>query len=70
MAKKRLFEDILRDPARFYRVPGDVLRDRRFTDVERATILKAWRDADPGRAAEIEPALAELESRGVHDAAE
>jgi hypothetical protein len=70
MAKKRLFEDILRDPARFYRVPGDVLRDRRFTDAERATILKAWRDADPERAAEIDLALAELGSRGVHDAAE
>jgi hypothetical protein len=70
MAKKRLFEDILRGPARFYRVPGDVLRDRRFADDERVAILKAWRDADPERAAEIDLALAELGSRGAPHAAE
>jgi len=68
MAKKKLFEDILRDPARFYRVPGDVLRDRRFADDERVAILKAWRDAEPQRAAEIDLALAELGSRGEHAA--
>lgn len=68
MAKKKLFEDILRDPARFYRVPGDVLRDRRFADDERLAILKAWRDADAPRAAEIDLALAELGSHGEHAA--
>ena len=33
MAKKQLLEDILRNPARFYRMPGDVLRDRHFGGV-------------------------------------
>jgi hypothetical protein len=68
MAKKKLLEDILRDPARFYRVPGDVLRDRRFADEERAAILKAWRQAEPERAAEIDPALADLGSGAPHAA--
>ena len=67
MAKKKLFEDILRDPARFYRVPGDVLRDRRFGDDERIAILKAWQGTDQTRAPEIGADLAELESRGPRD---
>lgn len=34
------------DPARFYRDPTDVVRDRRLTDEERLEILSAWeRDA-------------------------
>jgi len=32
MAKKKLLEDIKIRPARFYRLPGDVMRDRRFCD--------------------------------------
>jgi len=65
MAKKKLLEDILRNPARFYRVPGDVLRDRRFADDERGAILKAWQaQDDQGRGPEIALALAELEGRG------
>ena len=32
MAKKKLLEDIKLRPARFYRLPGDVMRDRRFAD--------------------------------------
>jgi len=32
MTKKRLFDDIRQNPARIYRTPGDVLRDRRFDD--------------------------------------
>ena len=71
MAKKRLLEDIFGNPARFYRVPGDVLRDRRFTDEERMAILTAWRALNDGREADIESALVELEQRGgVHHAAE
>jgi len=66
MAKKKLFEDILHDPARFYRVPGDVLRDRRFGDDERTAILKAWQNVDQTRVSEIGAALAELDSRGPH----
>ena len=65
MAKKKLLEDILHNPARFYRVPGDVLRDRRFDDAERADILRAWQELDRERAAEIGLALAELEGRGA-----
>lgn len=74
MARKKLLEDIIRNPARFYRVPADVLRDRRFADDERMALLRAWRAQDAGREAEIAAALAELESRnepdGVHHAAE
>lgn len=42
MAKKKLLEDIKLRPARFYRLPGDVVRDRRFADGERLEILHAW----------------------------
>jgi len=46
MAKKQLIEEIKVDPARFYRMPADVIRDRRFSDQERLEILQAWeRDA-------------------------
>jgi len=64
MTKKKLLEDIRRHPARIYRAPTDVLRDRRFGDAERLEILRAWRDAqdDPGQG-EIDAIIAELESR-------
>jgi hypothetical protein len=42
MMRKRLIEDVVENPSRFYRVPIDVLRDRRFDDAERARILDAW----------------------------
>jgi len=42
MTKKRLFDDIRQNPARIYRTPGDVLRDRRLRDVDRLEILAAW----------------------------
>jgi len=74
MAKKKLFTDIRQNPARFYRVPGDVLRDRRFDDAERISILKAWAALDAALddvfAAEITAALVELDGRSVHHAAE
>ena len=65
MSTKRLFDDIKQNPARIYRAPGDVLRDRRFADAERLEILRAWRQAQaaPAQAAEIELAIAELENR-------
>jgi hypothetical protein len=65
MSKKKLFEDIKQNPARIYRAPADVLRDRRFADVERLEILRAWRDSQPGSAPEMEidAAIAELEDR-------
>ena len=65
MAKKKLLEDIKVRPARFYRLPGDVMRDRRFGDAERMEILRAWlRDADAVSLMPlIENAIRELESR-------
>ena len=68
MTKKRLIEDIKQDPPRFYRVPGDVLRDRRFDDGERRDILVAWRAmAQSAAIAGIEDAMDELNS-GLHAA--
>ncbi len=43
VSKQKLFDDIKKNPARIYRMPADVLRDRRFGDAERAQILRAWR---------------------------
>jgi hypothetical protein len=65
MTKKKLFEDIKRHPARIYRTPNDVLRDRRFDDAERLEILRAWREAADASAdlSEIDVMIAELESR-------
>lgn len=61
MTKKKLLEDIRHNPARIYRTPSDVLRDRRFGDEDRLEILRAWRDA--GGEAEIDAMIAELRSR-------
>jgi len=63
MTKKRLFEDIRQNPARIYRTPGDVLRDRRFDDSERLQILQAWRENAGEAAGEITAMITELESR-------
>jgi len=63
MARRKLFEDILHDPPRFYRAPGDVLRDRRFDDAEREAILRAWQQARAAPAAELAAALSELEMK-------
>jgi hypothetical protein len=63
MAKKKLLEDIRLKPARYYRLPGDVMRDRRFGDSERLEILSAWL-ADPGvLGPQIESAIEELQAR-------
>ncbi len=65
MAKKKLLEDIKIRPARFYRSPGDVMRDRRFDDTERLEILHAWAaDTDAATVApQIDSAIHELENR-------
>jgi hypothetical protein len=63
MSKKKLFDDIRQNPARIYRTPGDVLRDRRFDDSERLEILRAWAAAAPEGAGEIAVMIAELENR-------
>ena len=64
MAKKKLFEDIKAHPDRFYRMPSDVARDRRFNDDERLEILQAWvHHADAGRMDQIEEAVADIRRR-------
>ena len=46
MKRVEFIESAKLDPARFYRDPTDVVRDRRLTDEERLEILSAWeRDA-------------------------
>lgn len=64
MARKRLIEDMKAHPARFYRLPGDVMRDRRFGDAERLEILRAWAaSAEAETAGQVHAAIDELESR-------
>ena len=64
MSKRKLFEDVKQNPARIYRAPGDVLRDRRFADGERLEILRAWREGQAGAfEAEINMAITEVEGR-------
>jgi len=64
MAKKKLLEDIKACTNRFYRLPGDVVRDRRFDDGERLEILKAWALGAEGiRAQEIGDVIAGIEQR-------
>jgi hypothetical protein len=65
MPKKKLIEDIKLRPARVYRLPGDVIRDRRFDDSERLEILRAWLDDAEAAAVapQIENAIRELENR-------
>ena len=67
MAKRKLLDDILRDPVRYYRVPGDVLRDRRFDSGEKRAILKAWRGLAATPEAQIAAALHELQARAELD---
>lgn len=69
MTKKKLIEDIKQAPARFYRAPCDVLRDRRFDDGERHDILTAWRGGAEGvLVADIDAAIGELNNRRLHAA--
>lgn len=65
MSKKKLFEDIKQNPARIYRMPADVLRDRRFDDTERLQILRAWREQskDQADAEVIDTMIAQVEGR-------
>ena len=42
------------NPPKFYRIPNDVVRDRRFSDAERLEILAAWGNFDGAVPAEIE----------------
>ena len=68
MTKKKLLDDMVLNPARFYRSAGDVLRDRRFGDLERLEILRAWRDSDSEGADQASQLMMELEQRLIaHD---
>jgi hypothetical protein len=42
MKKAKFLQDVKLDPARFYRNPADVMRDRRLTDDDRRQIIAAW----------------------------
>jgi hypothetical protein len=42
MKKAKFLQDAKLDPARFYRHPADVMRDRRLTDDDRRQIIAAW----------------------------
>lgn len=73
MGKTKLLEDIKVHPGRFYRLPGDVARDRRFNDGERLEILQAWtHQAEPKQMDQIEVAIADIRRRLApnHHAAE
>lgn len=76
MTKKKLIEDIKLNPARFYRAPSDVNRDRRFSNEERLQILEAWErearasmndedssDAELNQLRQVSDARTELEKR-------
>ena len=66
MAKKKLLEDIKLRPPRFYRAPGDVVRDRRFDDSERLEILRAWRgEAEDALARQIDIVIEDVEGRSL-----
>jgi len=64
MSKKKLVDDMKQNPARFYRSPADVIRDRRFGDEERLAILSAWEAvADEATGAQIAEARKQIEGR-------
>jgi hypothetical protein len=42
MKKAKFVQDAKLDPARYYRNPSDVIRDRRLTNKDRLEILAAW----------------------------
>ena len=69
MPKKKLLEDIKLQPARFYRMPADVARDRRFDDGERLEILSAWAASTTDEAVrqQINEVAGSVQSRAAHD---
>ena len=68
--REKFLEDAKADPARIYRTPNDVLRDRRLTDGDRREILAAWErkiaddtgDGEPELVVLVQRALQELDS--------
>lgn len=64
MSRKKLVDDLKQNPARFYRSPADVIRDRRFNDEERLAILEAWdTDAPEAVRTQIAEARKQIEDR-------
>jgi hypothetical protein len=66
--REKFLEDAKADPARIYRSPNDVLRDRRLTVGDRREILAAWErriaeggDGEPELIALVQRALQELD---------
>jgi len=50
MKREKFLKDAKLEPARFYRNPSDVMRDRRLTHDDRLEILTAWeRSAEHGQ---------------------
>lgn len=68
--REKFLEDAKADPARFYRAPNDILRDRRLAHEDRREILTAWEtklgegDEMPETIAAIRHALEELAEGG------
>ena len=63
MKKAKFLQDAKQDPARFYRYPTDIMRDRRLTDADRKEIIDAWeREAEQqsGDAAATDERLEQL----------
>ena len=75
MKKAKFLQDAKLDPARFYRNPSDVMRDRRLTDEDRRQIIAAWErnaeSADTGSFADAASAnlekLRQLRKQLDHD---
>jgi len=42
MKREKFLQDAKREPARYYRNPSDVIRDRRLSNDDRIEILDAW----------------------------
>jgi hypothetical protein len=64
MTKRKLLEDIKLGPSRFYRMPADVARDRRFGDEERLEILRAWAaGANEMTTRQIEDVITDMKNR-------
>jgi hypothetical protein len=66
--REKFLEDAKAEPARIYRTPNDVLRDRRLTNGDRREILSAWErkiaddqcDGEPELVGQVQRALQEL----------
>ena len=73
MKHEKFVQDAKLSPARYYRNPGDVMRDRRLTDRDRLEILDIWErelrgakvpppgEAEDGRVEELQRLRRQLE---------